>query len=340
MKKITRHNFLKILGLGTGAAALSRFLQACGLKGASLPSPAVTSATNTPFSAQQPTQNPSPSQSPTYTAQPTAGLPDLAVGCGGEPEDLVRRAVNAVGGMGRFVPNGASVVVKPNMCVAYRTYEYAATTNPWVVGALVKMAFEAGARQVKVLDYPFDGSYADAYATSGIQEQVLAAEGEMVPIQSFKFQKIDLPGAVDLTSTAVYDDVLNAEVLINVPIAKQHGSAGLTLSMKNLMGTIADRPRIHWDFSNDLTDLSFRIPSTLVVIDAVRILKWGGPQGGDLGAVQKMDTVIAGTDVVACDAWAARNLFNMDPDSLSYIYTGNQRGLGCSDLQNLNILEV
>jgi uncharacterized protein (DUF362 family) len=302
----------------------------------------VTSATNTPFSSQQPssTNSPQPSASPTFTAEPTLFLPDLGVARGGEPEDLVRRAVNAVGGMGRFVPNGASVVIKPNMCVAYRTYEYAATTNPWVVGTLVKMAFEAGARQVKVLDFPFDGSSEDAYVTSGVQEQVLAAGGEMVPIRSFKFIQTELPGAVDLTSAAIYEDILNAEVLINVPIAKQHGSAGLTLSMKNLMGTIADRPRIHWDFGNDLTDLNYRIRSTLVIIDAVRILTRGGPQGGSLDAVQKTDTVVAGTDVVACDAWAAQNLFGRDPNSLSYVYTGSQRGLGRSDIQNLNVTEV
>ena len=82
--------------------------------------------------------------------------------------------------MSRFVSKGASVIVKPNICVAYHSYEYAATTNPWVVGTLVKMAFEAGAASVKVMDNPFGGTAQQAYQISGIKQQVEAAGGEMV----------------------------------------------------------------------------------------------------------------------------------------------------------------
>jgi uncharacterized protein (DUF362 family) len=231
------------------------------------------------------------------------------------------------------------VVIKPNICVSYRTYEYAATTNPWVVGALVKMAFEAGARSVKVMDSPFGGTAEEAYRMSGIQQEVEAAGGEMVIPASFTLQKVDLPDAVYLKSANIYEDILNADVLINAPIAKDHGMARLTLSMKNLMGVVQDRPKLHADFGNALTDLNFRIRSTLVVVDAVRILTYGGPQGGDLNAVQKMDTVIASTDVVAADAYAS-TLFNMQPDELDYVWVGNARGLGRSDIHNLSIAEV
>jgi len=96
---------------------------------------------------------------------------------------MVRRALASLGGMDKFVPKGANVVVKPNICVAYHTYEYAATTNPWVVGALVKMCFEAGASSVKVMDFPFGGSAQEAYVKSGIKEQVEAAGGEMVSMR-------------------------------------------------------------------------------------------------------------------------------------------------------------
>ena len=94
---------------------------------------------------------------------------------GGEPDELVRRAIAVLGGMQKFVPNGAKVIVKPNICVDYHTYEYAATTNPWVVGTLVKMCFDAGAASVKVMDAPFGGTQKHAYEISGIKEQVEAA---------------------------------------------------------------------------------------------------------------------------------------------------------------------
>ena len=75
------------------------------------------------------------------------GSPDLVVARGGDdPETLVRRAIAALGGMEQFISKGAKVVIKPNICTAYHPYEYAATTNPWVVGALVKLALGSWSR--------------------------------------------------------------------------------------------------------------------------------------------------------------------------------------------------
>ncbi len=154
---------------------------------------------------------------------------------------IVRRALAAFGGMEMFVPKDARVIIKPNICVAYHTYEYAATTNPWVVGALVKTCLEAGARSVQVLDYPFGGTPQEAYTKSGIEEQVVAAGGEMVFMPEFKFVSADIPQGVDLKKTQAFGDVLQADVLIDVPIAKHHSLARLTLGMKNLMGIIKNR---------------------------------------------------------------------------------------------------
>lgn len=339
MELISRRKFLKVAAAGAGAAALTACLPKAQ-PGEPILSPMPI---HTPFKAVSNTAFPTapiPTETPTFIPTPVPALADISVARGGEPEDLVRRAVNAVGGMTRFVPRGANVVIKPNICVDYRTYEYAATTNPWVVGTLVKMAFEAGAKTVHVLDFPFGGTYSQAYKNSGIQEQVEVNGGEMIPIKAVRYVEVAITNAISLAKAQVYDEILNAEVLINVPIAKQHGSAGLTLAMKNMMGAIYDRPVIHWDFGNNLTDLNVRLRSTLVVIDAVRILTYGGPQGGDLNAVQKLDTVLASTDVVAADAWAAKNLFGWNPPDLDSVRVGAQRGLGRADLENLNVVEV
>jgi uncharacterized protein (DUF362 family) len=265
--------------------------------------------------------------------------PDMAVARGGEPEALVAAAIAALGGMERFVKPGDSVVVKPNICVAYHTFEYAATTNPWVVGALVKLCRNAGASKVLVMDYPFGGSVDQAYVKSGIQEQVLASGGEMEPFAFLKFVRTDLPEAVDLKSCDIYDEVLNADVIINVPIAKQHGLARLTLGMKNLMGVIRDREAMHSNLGQRLADLTSKIRPALTLVDAVRILLYGGPSGGDLNAVKKLDTVIASSDIVAVDSYAA-TLFNLSPSDLTYIRAGTTMGLGRSDLENLRIEEI
>jgi len=245
----------------------------------------------------------------------------------------------ALGGMERFVQPGDDVIVKPNICVAYHTYEYAATTNPWIVGELVRLALEAGARRVRVLDYPFGGSPEQAYARSGIQEQVEAAGGQMEVMTGFKFLDTDIPDGVDLTTCKIYDDILKADVLINVPIAKDHGLARLTLGMKNLMGTIYNRPQMHRNLGQRLADLAGRVQPTLTVVDAVRMLMRNGPTGGNLDDVKQVDTLIVSPDVVAADSYAA-TLFELNPEDLAYVRAGVQMGLGRSDLSSLKVEEI
>jgi uncharacterized protein (DUF362 family) len=332
MRKLTRRDFLKAAAAGAGALTLGTLLDGCSK---ALPTALPTSvpANGGPGGVPQAGM---PVEGPTAASGP---LPDLVVAQGGEPEDLVRRAIAALGGMRRFVPQGADVIVKPNICVAYHSYEYAATTNPWVVSTLVRLCFEAGAGVVKVLDLPFGGTQQEAYRISGIQAEVEAAGGTMVKMPAFKFVTTRVPGATRLNLVNVFEDVLNADTLINVPIAKTHGLSRLTLGMKNLMGVVLDRPELHPHLNENLADLASLVRPALTVVDAVRILRANGPSGGSLDDVQKLDTLIAARDIVAADSFAA-TLFGLRPDDLGFVTEGAARGLGRSDLQNLRIEEV
>ncbi len=347
MPHISRREFVRLAALGLGAAAFEPLLSACS-KADGTPTavkPTQISPTSQPLATvadthPAQTEAEQAAESATEpTSQAAADNPYLVVARGGEPEELVRRAMAALGGMEKFVPKGARVLIKPNICVAYHTYEYAATTNPWVVGALVRLAFDAGARSVQVLDYPFGGSADEAYTRSGIEEQVRAAGGEMAPMPGFKFQAVDLPQAVDLRRTTVFKDALDADVLIDAPIAKHHGLARLTLGMKNLMGLVEDRGSIHHNLGQRIADLTSLFQPDLTVVDAVRVLMANGPTGGDLGDVKKLDTVIASADIVAADSYAT-SLFGLRPEDIAYIPAAAAMGLGRSDLENLKIEQI
>jgi len=332
--QISRREFLRRAAVGLGAVTLNQLLTAC--------------SSDEELPTSPPTNEPRPTSSPTNveeqvesTAQPTpmpGSEPDLVVARSGEPEALVRQAIAALGGMERFVPRDANVIVKPNICVAYNSYEYAATTNPWVVGALVKMCFEAGARSVRVMDYPFGGTAEEAYEVSGIAEQVKAAGGEMAIMSQMKYMPTEIPNALALNQPSIYDDILKADVLINVPIAKHHSLSRLTLGMKNLMGVIWDRPTLHFQLGDSLADLAGFIRPALTVVDAVRMLMANGPTGGFIDDVQQIDTIIASPDIVAADSYAV-TLFDMNPEDLECITAGTAAGVGRSDLQNLRIEE-
>ena len=351
-RKLTRRDFLKATLGGAGLIGLDALLDACSYdlaRTTSVPAtdtaspeqPTESSMTATETSTEE--VSPTATEAaPTSTVTPSALLPDLVAAKGGDPEDMVRRAVGALGGMKAFVKPGANVVIKPNICVAYRSYEYAATTNPWVVAGLVKMALEAGAASVSVMDLPFNGTQNQAYSDSGIRDQVEAAGGQMVNMSSYKYIETANPHGKYMKKFSVYEDILKADTLIDVPIAKNHTSeARLTLAMKNLMGVItqADRNAMHYSLNQSIADLAALVKPHLTVIDAVRILTANGPRGGRLADVQEMDTVIASRDIVLADSYATL-LFGLKPADIRYIGKAVDLGVGRSDVENMSFKQV
>jgi len=250
----------------------------------------------------------------------------------------VRKAIAAIGGMEHFVPKGANVVVKPNMCIPAK-FTQGATTNPIVVATLVKMAFEAGAKSVKVLDFPFGGPSIEVYEVCGIGQKVKEAGGEMEPIATFKFVKTIIPKAVSLKHADIYQTILNADVLINAPVAKNHSEAMFTLGLKNMMGVVSDRPYMHVFLNQAIADLNTIVRPHLTVIDAVRVMLNGGPRGGREDYLKKMDTIVASPDIVAADTYALR-FFNADLSSVAYLTMAEQLGVGSTDLKNMKIEEI
>lgn len=335
MSSYSRRDFLRFL-MTLSAAGISSYLSGCKAM-ESTPTKVPTEGDNALIGAPTATMPPAIAES---AGEPTPGKGaylSVARGEGPGPAELTRRAIDAVGGIARYVKQGADVIVKPNICNAYHGPEYASTTNPEVVAAIVALCLDAGAKRVRVMDFPFGGKAKNAYETSGITKAVEAAGGQMELMNSLKYKKVEIPNAMALKRTEVYGDILEADTLINVPIAKHHSGAKLTLSMKNLMGVILNRGALHANgLHRSIADLSTVVRPHLTVIDATRILVANGPTGGSLNDVRQMNTVIASPDVVAADSYAA-TLFNMTGADIEYIRLADQIGLGTMDLKSINI---
>ena len=251
--------------------------------------------------------------------------PLLAVAHGPSPAAITRAAVDAVGGMARFVSRGARVVVKPNIGWD-RTPEQAADTNPEVVATLVKMAFEAGAKSVLVMDNPCNDPRR-CYQRSGIADAVKAAGGTVDFFEESRVRKMKL-GGERLKEWEVHPAIIEADIRINCPIAKHHGLSELTLGMKNWMGSVGGpRGKMHQDIGTSIVDLAAFFKPQLTVIDGVRILTRGGPQGGSLSDVKRLDTVIASADPVVAEARGVL-LAGRKPAEFAYIARAAGRGLG------------
>jgi len=259
---------------------------------------------------------------------------DLAVAQGASPSKITRAAIDAFGGMKKFVSKGDIVVVKPNIAWD-RTPEQAANTNPEVVGVVVQMCYEAGAKKVKVFDRPVNDPRR-CYVQSGIADAAKAAGAEVSYVDERKFKDMALKGEA-LKSWPLYTEIFEADKVINIPIAKHHGLAKLTMSMKNWMGVMGgSRRTIHQRLDESLVDLSMTIKPALTILDAVRILTANGPQGGSLSDVKKLDTVIVGVDQVAVDSFGA-TLFGMKGSDLEYVNIGDKMGLGTMDISKLKV---
>ncbi len=262
---------------------------------------------------------------------------ELAVVQGASPAKITRAAVDAIGGIKKFISKGDIVVVKPNMAWD-RLPEQAANTNPEVVATVVKMCLEAGAKKVKVFDRAVNDPRR-CYVQSGIEDAAKAAGAEVSHIDHRKFKDVDTKGS-NLKTWPIYTDILEADKVINVPIAKHHGLARLTMAMKNWMGVMGgSRGRIHQKLDECIAELAAFIKPTLTVLDAIRILTANGPQGGNLADVKKLDTVIVSADQVAVDSYGA-TLFGMKGSDLGYVRIAHQMGKGNMDISKMNLKKL
>ncbi len=267
--------------------------------------------------------------------------PDIGVAVG-DREAAVRAAVDLLGGIQRFVSPGQKVVIKPNMSFA-RGPESATNTHPDVVKTLAVLCREAGAGRVRVLDHPL---HREELCIEGVRKACSVIDEDMVQSLSKSrfFQPTPIPEGVQMRETDVMGDVLDADVLIAAPVAKSHSSAGVSLSMKGMMGLIWDRGIMHgrYDLHESIVDLASLLRPDLVVIDASRVLSTNGPSGP--GKVLTPNTIIASADMVAADAKAV-SLFEwygrrIGPEKVRHIRIAHERGLGRMDVENLEVKHI
>ena len=271
--------------------------------------------------------------------KPVDGPVDLVAVKGGGPDVMFEKGIEAMGGMSRFVKAGDVVVVKPN--IGWDTPpDRAADTNPLLVGKIVEHCMKAGAKEVLVFDHTCD-EWTRCYKNSGIEEAVKSAGGKMVTGKDKKMYKpATIAKGVSLKETTVHELVNNADVLINVPVLKNHGGATMSLTMKNLMGVVWDRGWWHkHDLHQCIADFATYRKPDLNIIDGYNVMKRNGPRGVSVADVVNMKYQILSTDMVAADT-AATKIFGIDTAKVKHIELAQELGVGTMDLKSLNIKRI
>ena len=252
-------------------------------------------------------------------------------------KELAKKTFEAVGGINRFVSKGDVVVVKPNISWA-RGPDLAATTNPQVLEAVIRMAFSAGAKKVRIADNTILNARR-CFALTGAGMVAKKTGADLIYPRSSLMRDMKIKGR-RLDVWPVFVPLIEADKVINIPVAKVHGLCKLTLGMKNWIGGVAGRRNaLHQDIHQTIVDLARFFTPTITLIDGIRIMVKNGPSGGSESDVAIMNRLILSDDPVAADAKAA-GLFQIPPQSVGYILLGQKQGLGTCDLTTLNQKKV
>jgi len=160
----------------------------------------------------------------------------------------VEYLIELLGGINKVVRSGDTVLIKPNMVVVGRG-ENGNITHPYVVEPLVKMCYEAGAEKIFVGDGAGEVNTYKVYTISGMKKILDKLRNDKIPVefidlnydknpQTNDYDAFDL-GSLALNQGHVYrvaHTVSEVDVIISVPKLKSHNGAGITVSLKNIIG--------------------------------------------------------------------------------------------------------
>jgi uncharacterized protein (DUF362 family) len=252
-------------------------------------------------------------------------------------KELVKKVFDAAGGVTRFIAKGDIVAIKPNVSWARRP-ELAATTNPEVLTAVVELCYDAGAKKVRIVDNTINDARR-CFAITGVGAVAKNTNADLVFPRSSLMKDMKIQGD-RLDVWPVFVPLVEADKLINLPIAKDHGLSSLTLGIKSWIGGVGGRRyALHQDIHQTIVDLAQFFKPTLTLIDAIRILERNGPSGGSLSDVAVKNTLILSDDPVAADA-RATTLFGLRPEEMGFIRLAKKWGLGTDDLAQLDQKKV
>lgn len=266
-------------------------------------------------------------------------LPDLVAVRDGSPAQMFEAGVRALGGMGRFVKKGQSVLVKPNIGWS-KTPSEGADTNPELVGRVIAAAYSAGAGKVHCFDHAVNRE-ADCYRRSGIERAVRDNGGFMASGEDqSRYRTVPVPGARVLKEVAVHELYLDCDVVINVPILKCHGGGRMTAALKNLMGVVWDRRFWHRsDLQRCIAEFPLVRKPDLNVLDAYLVMVEHGPIGLSTEDLEAKKMQILSPDMVLTDTAGAKVL-GLAPDDIPYLDMAAELGIGRMDLDRAAVKRI
>lgn len=246
--------------------------------------------------------------------------------------DAVKRSVDLVGGIEKFVSPGMKVLLKPNLLSA-RLPEDAVDTHPEVVRAIVRLVKKAGGMP-SIGDSPggFGKNIQEIFERSGM-DKVSREEG--VKLETFAASKF-------VSGIPIARQIFDADRIISIPKFKTHSITVLTAAIKNMFGSVVglykaechSRAPKEEDFSRIMAKVFSIARPHLTIVDGIIAMEGDGPSSG---IIRKMGLVMAGEDAVAIDSCLAK-IMGVSPLDILVTKEAYNAGLGESDLSKIEVL--
>lgn len=265
---------------------------------------------------------------------------DVWVIHGTDKKKMIDKCMEIIQANGSFGKNVKTLALKVNSGWA-RTPEEGANTHPELVDAFLKACKNSGVQKIVMPENPCDAAK-DSFVRSGIFDVAQKNGVDMIDLGTNRkfYRKVTIPKGISLKNAEVAEQFLDSDVVVNMPVAKHHGAATLTIAMKNWMGAVRDRRSWHGQNMHQcIADFCTFMKPSWTIIDATRTMMNSGPKGP--GRLQYPDLLIVSKDQVAADAFAS-TLFHDSPYKVKYLQIAEEMGIGTVDLKKMNIhrLEV
>jgi len=269
-----------------------------------------------------------------YSVAPIAGR-TMSVISGSDRSLTVRKAIEVLGGIDRFVKPGETILLKPNVGFS-RPPRICATSHPDIISEITRLCYEqAKAKKVYITDNPIN----DPTSCFEISQIAAAAQKNgaeiIMPKQSlFKPMTLD-NGKLIRNWPFLYQPLANVDKVIGIAVVKDHARSGASMTMKNWYGLLGGgRNRFHTNINTIITELATLVKPTFVILDATEIMVSNGPTGGSTSDLKKTNMMLASCDQVAADSFGA-SLLDMKPYDLQYLLKAQELKLGTMDYQSL-----
>lgn len=250
---------------------------------------------------------------------------------------MVRMAIDLVGGIDSVVAKGDAVALKPNV-VTGKLSGRGVTTDPRIMEALIKLAFEGGAGEVLIVEGSGYGTpTSEALELSGMTEVAERNGASVIDVDEDEVVEVEVPDPLILDKIPVSRCFYEADVRVNVPVMKTHDQMLMTLGMKNMKGVIqkpSKRLFHRIGLAKAIVDLNVAVPLDLTVVDAINAMEGLGPSFGE---IVEMDVVMASNDVYSLDVIGAQ-VMGFAPREVEYLKQAAEKGLVSLDGAGIEVV--